>query len=132
MKWGVTMNNTTHMSGMGCFAKSQTLQQQLKRILENYTRLRYEDLCPEAERISNDRNGIRFFRSVIRLGTRRPDQIDRALEWISAATEISGFYIGLNGPSLHLMLFFQSEAGHSNKLNIRLENLARLRANRLH
>jgi hypothetical protein len=60
------MHNTAHMIGMGCFAKSHTLQQRLRKVLENFTLTDYEDIFPAAERMLNDGNLMQFFRSVIR------------------------------------------------------------------
>jgi hypothetical protein len=126
------MDHTANMVGMGCFAKSQTLQQRFRKVLENFTWLRYEDLCPAAERMFHDKNVRRFFRMVIRSGTERPDQIDRALESVSAATKINGFYLGMDEQSLHLIVFFQDKNCQPANLCVRLEKFSRLSKIRLH
>ena len=129
---GVAMHYRTHIVGMGCFAKSQTLQQQFKRILDSYTWLRYEDVCPAAEGTFTNENTRQFFGSVIRSGTERPDQIDRALELVSAATQITGFYLGMDEQSLRLIVFFQNSNYQSANLCVRLEKFSRLKEIRLH
>ena len=126
------MNHTANMVGTGCFGKSQALQQQLRKVLENFTWLRFDDLCPAAERMFNGENARRFFGSVIRSGTERPDQIDRALKVFSAATQINGFYLGMDAQSLRLIVFFQDANGRSANLTTRLEKFSRLKKNRLH
>ena len=126
------MNDTTHMVGMGCFAKSRTLQQQFRKVLENLTWLRYDDLYPAAERMFNTENSSRFFGSVIRSGTERPDQINRALELVSAAKQINGFYLGMDEQSLRLIVFFRDANGQPANLTIRLEKFSRLKKIRLH
>jgi hypothetical protein len=120
------------MVGMGCFGKSQTLQQQFRKPIERFTWLRYEDLCPAALRQFNSENTRRFFGAVIRSGTDRPDQIARALELVSASAQINGFYLGTDDRSLHLIVFFQDANGESANLAIQLEKFNRLRAIRLH
>ncbi|MGD2099468.1 MAG: hypothetical protein PVG35_17965 [Desulfobacterales bacterium] len=126
------MHNAAHMVGMGCFAKSQTLQQQFRKVLENFTWLKYEDLYPAAERMFYSENSRRFFGAVIRSGTEKPDQIDRALKLFSVATQISGFYLGMDDRSLRLIVFFQDTNCRSANLTIRLEKFSRLKKNRLH
>ncbi len=126
------MNHTANIVGMGCFAKSQTLQQQFRKALANFTWLRYEDVCPEAERMYANENVRRFFGSVIRSGTERPDQIDRAWELVSAATQITGFYLGMDQQCLHLIVFFQDANCQSANLTIQLEKYSRLKKNHLH
>jgi hypothetical protein len=125
------MNHTANMIGVGCFAKNHTLRQRLRKVLENFTLTPYEDIFPAAERMLNDGNLTRFFVSVIRLGTERPDQIDRATELDSAAIKIIGFYLGTDAKSLHLMVFLQDPNGRPKKIIIRLEKFSRLRRNRL-
>jgi hypothetical protein len=117
---------------MGCFAKSQTLQQQFRKVLENFTSLRYEDVCPVAERMYTNENVRRFFGSVIRSGTERSDQIDRAWELVSAATQITGFYLGMDQQTLHLIVFFQDANCQSANLTIQLEKFSRHKRIRLH
>ena len=126
------MHCTPRIAGMGCFAKSRILQQRFRKAIENFTWLRYEDLCPAAERAHTDENVRRFFGSVIRSGTQRPDQIDRAWALVSAATQITGFYLGMDQQSLHLIVFFQDAGGQSANLAIRLEKFNRLKQMRLH
>jgi hypothetical protein len=125
------MNHTANMIGVGCFAKSQILQQRLRKVLENFTLTPYEDIFPAAERMLNDGNLMQFFRSVIRLGAEGPDQVDRALELDSATMKIIGFYLGMVAQSLHLMVFLQDRGGHQKKIIVRLERFNRLRGNRL-
>jgi hypothetical protein len=125
------MNHTANVVGIGCFAKNHILQQRLIKVLENFTLTHYEDIFPAAEQILNDGNLMRFLRSVIRLGTERPDQVDRASELDSAATKINGFYLGMDAQSLHLMVFLQGRGGHHKKIIVRLEKFTRLRRNRL-
>jgi hypothetical protein len=129
---GVAMHHKTHMVGMGCFARSQTLQQQFRRILDNYTWLRYQDICPAAEGAFANENLRRFFGSVIRSGTDRPDQINRALELVSAATQITGFYLGMDAQSLRLIVFFQDADYQPANLTVRLEKFSQLKEIRLH
>ncbi len=126
------LHNTANLIGMGCFAKGQTLQQQFRKVLENFTWLRYEDICPGAQQMYTNENVRRFFGSVIRLGTERPDQIDRAWELVSAATQITGFYLGMDQKSLHLIVFFQDANCQSANLTIQLEKYSRLKKNLLH
>lgn len=125
------MHNRTQMIGVGCFARSQTLQQRFRKVLENFTWLKYEDLYPTAEGMFTNENVRRFFGSVIRSGTERPAQIDRAVELVSAATQINGFYLGMDEQSLHLIVFFQDANCQSANLCIRLEKFSRLREIRL-
>ncbi len=120
------------MVGTGCFAKSQILQQRFRKILEDLTWLRYEDLCPATERMFCNDNVRRFFAGVIRSGTERPDQIDRASELVSAATKINGFYLGMDRQSLHLIVFVQDADCQPANLTIRLEKFSQLKRNRLH
>ena len=120
------------MVGMGCFAKRQTLQQRFKKVLKDLTWLRYEDLCPAAERMFAGENGRRFFGAVIRSGTEEPDQIDRASKLISAATKINGFYLGMDEVSLHLIVFYQDADCQPANVTIRLEKFSRLKRIRLH
>ncbi len=126
------MKNGANVSGVGCFAKGNTLQHMFRKVLENFILLKYEDICPPAERLLNNNNVKRFFRSVIRLGTERPDQMDRASELVFTATKINGFYLGLNKQSLHLIVFLQNAGRRRTKFIIRLDKFTRLRGNRLH
>ena len=126
------MSDTTHMIGMGCFAKSQILPQRFRKILEDLTWLRYEDLCPAAEQMFNHDNARRFFAALIRSGTERPDQIERASELVSAATKINGFYLGMDEQSLLLIMFVKDADCQPANLTVRLEKFCRLKRNRLH
>lgn len=126
------MKNGANVSGVGCFAKGNTLQRMFRKVLENFILLKYEDICSPAEQLLNNNNVKRFFRSVIRLGTERPDQMDRASELVFAATKINGFYLGLNKQSLHLIVFLQNAGRRRTKFIIRLDKFTRLRENRLH
>jgi hypothetical protein len=69
---------------------------------------------------------------VIRSGTERPDQIDRAWELVSAATQITGFYLGMDQQTLHLIVFFQDANCQSANLTIQLEKFSRHKRIRLH
>lgn len=126
------MNHTANMVGTGCFARSHTLRLRFLKVLEDFTWLRFEDLCPAAERMFNTENVRRFFGSVIRSGTERPDQIDRALESVLAATEINGFYLGMDKHALHLIVFFHDAHSQPANLRIRLEKFSQLKKIRLH
>ncbi len=125
------MEHTVSMIGIGCFANNRTLQQRLRKVLENFTLTPYEDIFPAAERMLNDGNLMRFFKSVIRLGTERPDQVDRASELDSVAMKIIGFYLGMDAQSLHLIVFLQDRGGHPKKIIVQLEKFTRIRGNRL-
>ena len=126
------MNHILNTVGMGCFARSQTLQQRFRKVLKNLTWLRYEDLCPGAERMFTGENGKRFFGAVIRSGAEKPDQIDRVSKLVLAATKINGFYLGMDKLSLHLIVFFQDADCQSANVSIRLEKFSRLMGIRLH
>jgi hypothetical protein len=69
---------------------------------------------------------------VIRSGTDRPDQINRALELVSAATQITGFYLGMDAQSLRLIVFFQDADYQPANLTVRLEKFSQLKEIRLH
>ena len=126
------MKNGSSVVGIGCFAASATLRRMFRKALENFVLTNSEDIFPAAQRILNDEDVTRFFRSAIRLGTKRPDQLDRALEIVSASAKITGFYLGLNKKSLHLIVFFK-DAGHQHtKFITRLEKFNRLRNKHLH
>ena len=126
------MKNGANVSGVGCFARGNTLQRMFKKVLENFILLKYEDICPPAERSLNNNNVKRFFSSVIRFGTERPDQMDRASELVFAATKINGFYLGLNEQSLQLIVFLQNAGFRRTRFITRLDKFTRLRQNRLH
>ena len=126
------MKNGTNVNGVGCFAKGNTLQRMFRKVLENFILLKYEDICPPSERLLNNNNVKRFFSSVIRYGTERPDQMDRASELVFAATKINGFYLGLNEQSLQLIVFLQNAGFRRTRFITRLDKFTRLRQNRLH
>ena len=126
------MNHTTNVNGIGCFAESHILHRVFKRALENYTLIKYEDIGPGWQCTLDDENATQFFRSVVTLGIEKPDQIDRALESIPATATINGFFLGLKKQALHLILFLLRSGHQQAKFIVRLENLSRLRKNRLH
>ena len=126
------MKNGANVSGVGCFARGNTLQRMFKKTLENFILLKYEDICPPAEQLLNNNNVKRFFSSVIRFGTERPDQMDRASELVFAATKINGFYLGINEQSLQLIVFLQNAGFRRTRFITRLDKFTRLRQNRLH
>ena len=126
------MSHGPNVMGIGCFAESNTLHRVFKKTLENYILSKYEDIGPEWQFTLDDENATQFFRSVITLGTEKPDQIDRALESIPATATINGFFLGLKKQALHLILFFLSKGHKKTKFIVRLEKFSRLRENRLH
>jgi hypothetical protein len=126
------MKNGPNISGIGCFARSNTLRRVFKKGLENYILNKYEDINPAAERILNHENLARYFRSVIAFGMEKPDQIDEALDTIPASAVITGFFLGLNKQMLQLVLFFDRSGHQGVKYIIRLEKFTRLRKMRLH
>ena len=126
------MNYTANVIGIGCFAESHTLYRVFKKALENYILGKYEDIGPGWQRTLNEESVTQFFRSVITFGIEKPDQIDRALESIPASAIITGFFLGLNKQTLHLILFFLRSGHKRTKFIVRLEKFARLRKNRLH
>lgn len=126
------MNHTANVVGIGCFAKGDTLRRVFRNSLENFILSKYEDICPTAERMINEENLTRFFRSVIALGTERPDHIDRALESVPVSAKITGFFLGLNKQALHLAVFFGNDGFQQTKLIVRLNKFTRLRNKRLH
>ena len=69
------MNNMTNIVGIGCFAKTDTLRRAFRKALENFILGKYEDICASSERMVNEENLTRFFRSVIALGTEKPDPV---------------------------------------------------------
>ena len=126
------MNHAANVVGIGCFAESNTLHRVFKKVLENFILSKYEDIGPAPERTLNDENVMRFFRSVITSGIEKPDQIDRALESIPTSAIITGFFLGLDKQTLHLVLFFLRSGHQQTKFNVRLEKFTRLRNKRLH
>lgn len=126
------MKNRLNVAGIGCFAAGDTLRRVLRKSLENFILSKYEDICPAAERIVKEENLTRFFRSVIALGTEKPDHIDRALESVPMSAKITGFFLGLNEQALHLAVFFLNDGYQRTKFIARLEKFTRLRNKRLH
>jgi hypothetical protein len=124
--------NRFQVSGVGCFAESNTIHRVFKKVLEDYILSKCEDIDPVTKCTLNDENVTQFFRSVITLGIEKPDQIDRALESIPTSAIITGFFLGLNKQSLQLILFFLPNEHQQTKFIVRLEKFARLRKNRLH
>lgn len=126
------MDHKANLVGIGCFAKSATLRRVLRISLENFILSKYEDICPTVERMVNDENLTRFFRSVIALGTEKPDQIDRAMESVLVSAKITGFFLGFNKQVLQLTVFFLDGGFQQTKFIARLEKFTRLRNKRLH
>ena len=126
------MDHAANVIGIGCFAESSTIYRVFKRVLENFILSKYEEIYPPAECILNDESVTQFFRSVITFGMEKPDQIDRALESISASAVITGFFLGLNKQALQLILFFLRNGHQQTKFIVQLDKFTRLRKNRLH
>ena len=122
----------TYVGGVGCFAGGSTLIRMFKKILENLILIKHEEIYPAIPGMLSDNNATRFFRGVIQSTSKGPDQIDRALELFSAATNINGFFIGLSRESLYLLVFYQDAGRRRSKLTIRLDHIACMRKNRLH
>jgi hypothetical protein len=132
MKGGVIMGRMANVVGMGCFAKTDTLRRVFRKALENFILGKYEDICPPADRVFKAENLTCFFRSVIALGAERPDQVDRVSEFVPKSAKITGFFLGLNRQSLHLVVFFIDDGHQQTKFTTRLEKFTRLRKKRLH
>jgi hypothetical protein len=126
------MNHTENIVGMGCFAKTDTLRRVFRKALENFILGKYEDICPPADRVFNAENLTYFFRSVIARGAERPDQVNRTSEFVPRSAKITGFFLGLNRQSLHLVVFFIGDGHQQTKFTTRLEKFTRLREKRLH
>jgi len=126
------MNHTANIVGMGCFAKTDTLRRVFSKALGNFILGKYEDICLPPDRVVNDENLTCFFRSVIALGAGKPDQADRASECVPGSAKITGFFLGLNKQTLHLVLFFLRSGHQQAKFIVRLEKFTLLRNNRLH
>jgi len=126
------MDHKANLVGIGCFAKSATLRRVFRNSLENFILSKYEDICPTAERIINEENLTRLFRSVIAHGMEKPDHIDRALESVPVSAKITGFFLGLNKQALHLAVFFGDDGFQQTKFVARLEKFTRLRNKHLH
>jgi len=126
------MNHVSNMVGMGCFAKTDTLRRVFSKALEDFILGKYEDTYLPPDRVFNDENLTCFFRSVIALGTGKPDQADRATECVPGSAKITGFFLGLKKRSLHLVVFFMGDGHQQTKFATRLEKFTRLREKRLH
>ncbi len=132
MMEGRIMQNMANHFGIGCFARGDTLRRVLTAALENFTLSKYEDVCPMADRVLNDKNLARFFRSVIHSGTEKPHQAEQALRYVPESAKINGFFLGVNRQTLHLVIFFLDGCDQQSRLTTRLEKFTRLRKKRLH
>lgn len=126
------MNDMANIVGMGCFAKTDTLRRVFSKALENFILGKYEGVCPPPDRIFNDENLTCFFRSIIALGTGKPDRADQVSEFVPESARITGFFLGLKKRSLYLVVFFSGDRHRQTKFKIRLEKFTRLRKKRLH
>jgi len=126
------MRNMANPIGIGCFAESDTLSRVFRKALESFLLSKYEDICPSADRVLNDENLTRFFKSVIHIGTGKPDQVEPVSKSVPESAKITGFYLGLNQQALHLVVFFLDGGGQQTRLTTRLEKFTRLRKKRLH
>ena len=126
------MKSGSNLAGIGCFGRSATLVRVLRKSLESLILSKYEDIFTTAERMVNEDNITQFFRSVIALGTEKPDHIDRAIESFPVSAEITGFYLGLNKHALHLAVFFLKDGFQRTKFIVRLDKFTQLRNERLH
>ena len=126
------MQNKAHHIGIGCFAGSATMCRVFRRALESYLLSKYEDIWPSTDRVFNDENLTRFFKSVIHSGAGAPDQADPELKSVPESAKITGFFLGLNKQALQLVLFFLKENRQQTLLTTRLEKFTRLRKKRLH
>ena len=126
------MQNMASHIGIGCFAEGNTLRRVFRRALESVLLSKYEDICPSADRIFDDENLTRFFRSVIHSGTGKPDQVEPVFRSIPESAKVTGFFLGLDKQALHLVLFFLEGGRQQTRLTTRLEKFTRLRKNRLH
>jgi hypothetical protein len=126
------MKDGSKVVGIGCFAGRATLLRVFRKALENFILGKYDDTYPAADLILKGEKVTQFFRSAIQSGKKKPDQIDQASEFLSAAAKLTGFYLGLNKQSLHLNVFFQGAGHQQTKFTTRLEKFTRLRNKRLH
>jgi len=132
------MRNTANHIGIGCFAENKTLHRVFRKALESLLLSKYEDICPPPGRGLppglglNAENLTHFFKSVIHCGTDKPDQIEAALKSVPESAKITGFFLGLNRRSLHLIVFFLDDGHQPTRLTTRLENFTRMRNKRLH
>jgi hypothetical protein len=126
------MRNESNLVGIGCFAQNATLRRVFRKSLESLNLGKYEDICASSERMVNEENLTRFFRSVIALGTEKPDHIDRAIETFPISAKVTGFYLSLNNQALHLAVFLLDDDFRRTKFIACLEKFTRLRKKRLH
>jgi hypothetical protein len=126
------MQNMANIVGMGCFAKTNTLRRVFNKALENFILGKFADICPPPDCVFNDENLTHFFRSVIALGERRADRVDRSSEFVPGSAKITGFFLGLKKRSLHLVVFFMADGHRQARFTTRLEKFSRLREKRLH
>jgi hypothetical protein len=126
------MRNMAKHVGIGCFAQGDTLRRVFRRALESFLLGKYEDACPSADRILNDENLMRFFKSVIHSGTGETHQVEPLLKCVPGSARITGFFLGLNKQALHLVVFFLEGGHQQTRLTARLERFTRLREKRLH
>lgn len=126
------MRNRVAHVGVGCFAESDTLRRVFRRALENFLLSKYEEICTPADRALNDKNLTRFFNSVIHSGTGKPDHVDPASKSFPESAKITGFYLGLNQQTLHLVVFFLDGGLQQTRWTTRLEKFTRLRQKHLH
>ena len=126
------MQNKAHHIGIGCFAENATMRRVFRRALEGYLLGKYEDIWPSADRVFNDENLTRFFKSVIHFGTGGSDQLEPASSSVPESAKITGFFLGLNQQALHLVLFFLDNGFQRTRLITRLEKFTLLRKKRMH
>jgi hypothetical protein len=126
------MRHLANHIGIGCFAESATLRRVFRRALESFLLSKYEDICPSADRVFNDENLTRFFKSVIHSGTGRPDQVEPASKSVPESAKINGFFLGLDKQALQLIVFFLDAGHQQSRLTARLEKFTRLRVKHLH
>ena len=120
------------MVGIGCFAESNILHRVFKKALQDYSLSQYEDFCPIDAQMVNDEHVTRFFRSVMMSGIAKPDHANRALELVPVSAKITGFFLGLNQQTLHLIVFFLNDGYPQTKFITRLEKFTRQRYKHLH
>ncbi len=126
------MQNMVNHIGIGCFAQSATLHRVFRKALESFLLGKYEDISASADRVLNDENLTRFFRSVIHSGTGKPHLVGSVFKSVPESAKITGFFLGLNQQALHLIVFFLDGGHQQTRLTARLEKFTRLRKNRLH
>jgi len=126
------MRNMVNHIGIGCFAESATLRRVFRKALESFLLGKYEDICASADRVFNDQNLTRFFRSVIHSGTGKPNQVEPVSKSVPDSAKITGFFLGLNKQALQLVVFFLDGGHQQSRLTARLEKFTRIRKKRLH